>query len=86
MFFKVLFISLAFLSLILTGCGPMAGSMKLIDQSLPKKPEWTSKIPQSRTNEYFVGMSDNRPSIDEAKKDNRSLIGKCLLTHRQTSY
>jgi len=50
------------------GCTPTMGTCKLIDQSMPGKPAWTRIIPQSRTFEYFVGVSDNRESLEEAKK------------------
>ena len=50
------------------GCAPMAGTSKLVYQSTPQKPHWMQVIPQSRTYEYFLGVSDNRTSLDEAKK------------------
>lgn len=49
-------------------CTPTMGTCKLIDQSMPDKPAWTRIIPQSRTFEYFVGVSDNRESLEDAKK------------------
>ncbi len=50
------------------GCAPMVGTSKLVYRSSPRKPRWMQVIPQSRMYEYFVGVSDNRTSLDEAKK------------------
>jgi len=54
--------------IIFNACAPTTGSMTLVDRSLPRKPRWTTDIPQSRVNEYFVGISDNQSSLEEAKK------------------
>ena len=62
------FILFVFFLIQLSGCTPMAGTIKLIDRSLPDNPRWTSTIPQSRANSYFVGISDNKNSLDIAKK------------------
>ena len=59
---------IGFSFLLITGCAPMTGTSKLIYQSLPHRPRWIGTIPQSRVYEYFVGISDNKNTLEEAKK------------------
>ena len=46
----------------------MPGSSKLVYTSLPEKPRWIKAIPLSRVYKYFVGVSDNRNTLEEAKR------------------
>jgi len=46
----------------------MTGTSKLVYRSMPKPPYWIGIIPKSRVYEYFVGVSDNRNSLEEAKR------------------
>lgn len=61
--------------LLLIGCAPMPGSSKLVYRSMPEEPRWTKVVPQSRVYKYFVGVSDKRNSLKEAKK---AAIGDAL--------
>jgi len=49
-------------------CAPIVGTSRIVFQSAPEKPHWIQVIPQSRTYQYFVGISDNFPTLDEAKR------------------
>lgn len=57
-----------FALLVHTGCAPVIGTSQLVYRSAPEKPHWIRVIPQSRTYQYFVGISDNYPTLDEAKR------------------
>lgn len=59
---------LVFSLLLLAVCAPMMGTSTLVYRSMPTPPHWIGIIPKSRVYEYFVGVSDNRNSLEEAKR------------------